>query len=168
MRAPDNTKDHYAPILGMDLEKVVGVMPFWLGSMLKYLWRAPRKGKYADLNKAIDCARRALDIEMPKGHSPLEAPQEMIDFYVVLGKTIEGLSLKESWVHVKALEFAHKVLTHWFQVNYREDFIPVDNIRRSAARLTKGFGMWVSILPELIRQEEVTTPDIDLWKDLRD
>lgn len=24
MKAPDNTKDHYAPILGMDLEKVVG------------------------------------------------------------------------------------------------------------------------------------------------
>ena len=35
-----------------------------------------RKGKYADLNKAIDCARRALDIEMPEGHSPLEAPQD--------------------------------------------------------------------------------------------
>lgn len=168
MKAPDNTKDHYAPILGMDLEKVVGAMPFWLGSMMKYLWRAPRKGKYADLNKAIDCARRALDIEMPKGHSPLEAPQEMIDFYVVLGKAIEGLSTKDGWVHVQALKFAHKVLNHWFQINYHEDFISVDNLHRSASRVARGFETWVRLLPELIRQEEVTSPDIDLWKDLRD
>ena len=37
MKAPDNTKDHYAPILGMCLEQVVGDMPFWLGPMMMYL-----------------------------------------------------------------------------------------------------------------------------------
>lgn len=168
MRAPDNMKDHYAPIHGVDLEKIVGAVPFWLGSMMKYLWRAPRKGKYADLNKAIDCARRALDIETPEGHSPTEAPQEVIDFYVILSKTLKWPSVKENWVHVKALEFACQVLTHWFQLNYHEDFIPVDNIHRSASSLVREFETWVKLLPELVRQEQITSPDIDPWKDLRD
>jgi len=65
-------------------------------------------------------------------------------------------------------KFAHKVLNHWFQINYHEGFISVDNLHRSASRVAMGFETWVRLLPELIRQEEVTSPDIDLWKDLRD
>lgn len=168
MKAPDNTKDHYAPVLGVNLEAAVGTMPFWLGSMLKYLWRAPRKGKYADLNKAVDCAWRALRDSGPIGHSPLEAPQELIDFYVILSKSIEGLSVKSNWVHVRSLKFACDVLTHWFQISYHEDFLPVDNMHRSAESTIKGFETWVKLLPELVRAESAATLEVDPWKDLRD
>jgi hypothetical protein len=47
-------KKYYAPIEGAKLEHIVRDLPFTLGNVLKYVWRAPYKGGAEDCIKALD------------------------------------------------------------------------------------------------------------------
>lgn len=47
-------KKYYAPIEGAKLEHIVHDLPFTLGNVLKYVWRAPYKGGAEDCIKALD------------------------------------------------------------------------------------------------------------------
>ena len=168
MKAPDNTKDHYAPILGVSLEGAVGVMPFWLGSMLKYLWRAPRKGKYADMNKALDCARRGAIVVDRLGTSTDELPQGFRGFYLSLRAALEKYEGDKHSVHLTGLQFAYEYLTWWILASYNDGTVDKSIFETQLNDATRRFAATVKLLPELIRPEEVTSPDIDPWKDLRD
>lgn len=56
-----NKGDKYEPINGIYSHEIAEYLPFWLGSALKYVWRAPRKGKKKDLRKAATALTRLLD-----------------------------------------------------------------------------------------------------------
>ena len=56
-----NKGDKYEPINGIYSHEIAKHLPFWLGSALKYVWRAPRKGKKKDLRKAATALTRLLD-----------------------------------------------------------------------------------------------------------
>lgn len=56
-----NKGDKYEPINGIYSHEIAEHLPFWLGSALKYVWRAPRKGKEKDLRKAATALTRLLD-----------------------------------------------------------------------------------------------------------
>ena len=58
LQNPQLKGGHYAPILGITPDMIVTPLPFWLGSALKYVWRAPRKNGGEDFLKAADCLRR--------------------------------------------------------------------------------------------------------------
>ena len=61
LQNPQLKGGHYAPILGISPDAIVTPLPFWLGSALKYVWRAPRKNGGEDFLKAADCLRRYAD-----------------------------------------------------------------------------------------------------------
>lgn len=72
LQNPQLKGGHYAPILGISPDMIVTPMPFWLGSALKYVWRAPRKNGGEDFLKAADCLRRyakQLSFNAPQKHS---------------------------------------------------------------------------------------------------
>lgn len=56
-----NKGNKYEPINGIYSHEIAEYLPFWLGSALKYVWRAPRKGKKKDLRKATTALTRLLD-----------------------------------------------------------------------------------------------------------
>lgn len=168
MKAPDNTKDHYAPILGVNLEASVGSMPFWLGSMLKYLWRAPRKGKYADINKAVDCARRAAYELERIGTSTDELPQRFRNFYLILRESLRKHQGDKNSVHVWALWFAYEYLTWWILCSYNDGTIDQAVFEARLDDTIREFSAKAVALPKEVRRKEVLDPKVDLWKDLRD
>ena len=51
---------HYAPIAGVNAEEVIGELPGWLFSAVKYIWRAPNKNGVEDIIKALDCLDRYI------------------------------------------------------------------------------------------------------------
>ena len=56
-----NKGNKYEPINGIYSHEIAENLPFWLGTALKYVWRAPRKGKKKDLRKAATALTRLLD-----------------------------------------------------------------------------------------------------------
>lgn len=58
LQNPQLKGGHYAPIHGISPDMIVTPLPFWLGSALKYVWRAPRKNGGEDFLKAADCLSR--------------------------------------------------------------------------------------------------------------
>jgi hypothetical protein len=168
MRAPDNTKDHYAPVLGVNLEAAVGTMPFWLGSMLKYLFRAPRKGKYADMNKALDCAKRGAIVVERLGTSTDELPQRFRDFYLSLRAALKKYEGDKYSAHLTGLQFAYEYLTWWILASYNDGTIDKSIFETQLNDATRRFAATVKLLPEEVRRGEVIDSKTDLWKDLRD
>lgn len=51
---------HYAPIAGVNAEEIIGELPGWLFSTVKYIWRAPHKNGVEDVIKALDCLDRYI------------------------------------------------------------------------------------------------------------
>ena len=56
-----NKGNKYEPINGIYSHEIAENLPFWLGTALKYVWRAPRKGKKKDLRKAATALTQLLD-----------------------------------------------------------------------------------------------------------
>ena len=56
-----NKGNKYEPINGIYSHEIAEYLPFWLGTALKYVWRAPRKGKKKDLRKAATALTQLLD-----------------------------------------------------------------------------------------------------------
>lgn len=55
-----NKGDKYEPINGVYSHKIAESLLFWYGCALKYVWRAPRKGKKKSLRKAAGALRALL------------------------------------------------------------------------------------------------------------
>lgn len=98
LQNPQLKGGHYAPILGISPDMIVTPLPFWLGSALKYVWRAPRKNGGEDFLKAADCLRRYAN-QLVTG-----APQELPYWGVVSkSETLQEKLSNHSSVHALAV-----------------------------------------------------------------
>lgn len=102
LQNPQLKGGHYAPIHGISPDMIVTPLPFWLGSALKYVWRAPRKNGGEDFLKAADCLSRYAN------HLAYQPPQKCTYPGVII--TADKLSqkiLKLDCIHSQAV---HAVL----------------------------------------------------------
>ena len=98
LQNPQLKGGHYAPIHGISPDMIVTPLPFWLGSALKYVWRAPRKNGGEDFLKAADCLRRYAN-QLVNG-----APQELPYWGVVSkSETLQEKLSNHSSVHALAV-----------------------------------------------------------------
>lgn len=87
---PVHSPEHYTHPTGIECKEITYGLPTWLGSAIKYIWRADKKGQpVQDREKAIECLNYAT-----------------INSVNVLGHTCSGLELdleyevaKYSWSH---------------------------------------------------------------------
>ena len=77
--------NHYADIDGYSLADFIHELPFYLGNVMKYAWRAPLKGCVDDTLKLIDylAMARAQWVEYRLSDSAIECLSEIsrYDFY---------------------------------------------------------------------------------------
>ena len=98
LQNPQLKGGHYAPIHGISPDVIVTPLPFWLGSALKYVWRAPRKNGGEDFLKAADCLRRYAK-QLVNG-----APQELPYWGAVSkSETLQRKLSNHSSVHALAV-----------------------------------------------------------------
>ena len=98
LQNPQLKGGHYAPIHGISPDMIVTPLPFWLGSALKYVWRAPRKNGGEDFLKAADCLRRYAN-QLVNG-----APQELPYWGTVSkSETLQEKLSNHSSVHALAV-----------------------------------------------------------------
>ena len=98
LQNPQLKGGHYAPIHGISPDMIVTPLPFWLGSALKYVWRAPRKNGGEDFLKAADCLRRYAN-QLVNG-----APQELPYWGAVSkSETLQEKLSNHSSVHALAV-----------------------------------------------------------------
>lgn len=98
LQNPQLKGGHYAPIHGISPDAIVTPLPFWLGSALKYVWRAPRKNGGEDFLKAADCLRRYAN-QLVNG-----APQELPYWGAVSkSETLQEKLSNHSSVHALAV-----------------------------------------------------------------
>lgn len=98
LQNPQLKGGHYAPIHGISPDMIVTPLPFWLGSALKYVWRAPRKNGGEDFLKAADCLRRYAK-QLVNG-----APQELPYWGAVSkSETLQRKLSNHSSVHALAV-----------------------------------------------------------------
>lgn len=75
-----NKGNKYEPINGIYSHKIAEPLLFWYGCALKYVWRAPRKGKKKSLRKAAG-ALRAILVAIQVNGAPSIVPVRATDYW---------------------------------------------------------------------------------------
>lgn len=75
-----NKGNKYEPINGIYSHKIAEPLLFWYGCALKYVWRAPRKGKKKSLRKAAG-ALRAILVNIQVNGAPSIVPVRATDYW---------------------------------------------------------------------------------------
>ena len=75
-----NKGDKYEPINGIYSHEIAEPLLFWYGCALKYVWRAPRKGKKKSLRKAAG-ALRAILADIQVNGAPSIVPVQATDYW---------------------------------------------------------------------------------------
>lgn len=74
----------YEPISNVYSHNIAAQLPCWYAAALKYVWRAPRKGKKKSLRKATGALREILKNIEVYGEPPTITPFQAGDYWGVL------------------------------------------------------------------------------------
>lgn len=71
---------HYKHFTGIECKEIVYDLPKWAGDTIKYIWRAPYKGKpVEDLRKAKECLSASNDRRRTQVYNAVRKDHEIFD-----------------------------------------------------------------------------------------
>lgn len=99
---------HYKHFTGVECKEIVYDLPKWAGDSIKYIWRAPYKGKpVEDLRKAKECLRASNDRRRTEVYNIIRNRPDILDkaHEVILAEEEESLLRKALIVLISLAHF---------------------------------------------------------------